>query len=116
MQENNKKTGLAQEERAAEYLEKKGFRVLERNFYTKFGEIDIIARDGDYLVFVEVKYRSGQRGGHPLEAVGKRKQQHIKQAAQYYLLRYGIPEDTPCRFDVIGILREEITHIEDAFL
>ena len=116
MQKSSKKIGLTQEQIAAEYLKKKGCHILEQNFYTKFGEIDMIVRDGTYLVFVEVKYRSTQRGGHPLEAVDSRKQIRIRKAAQLYLLRHKMPEDTPCRFDVVGILRDEIIHIENAFM
>ncbi len=111
----SKKIGFAYEKMAAEYLEKKGCRILEQNFYTKVGEIDLIVRDGAYLVFVEVKYRSDQRGGHPLEAVDARKQKRIKRAAYVYLMRHGYPENTPCRFDVVGILRDEIMHVENAF-
>jgi len=111
----SKKIGFAYEQVAAEYLEKMGYSILKRNFYTKFGELDMIARDGKYLVFVEVKFRSGDRGGHPLEAVDKRKQMRMKKAAQFYLLRYGFPENTPCRFDVVGILKEEIFYIKNAF-
>lgn len=111
----SKEIGTAYEALAAEYLKGKGYRIIKQNFFTKSGEIDMIARDGAYLVFVEVKYRSSQRGGHPLEAVDIRKQKRIRRAAQYYLLRYGCPENTPCRFDVVGILQEEIIHIENAF-
>lgn len=113
--DQSKKIGLAYEQIAAEYLEKKGYRILKRNFYTRFGEIDIIARDKAYLVFVEVKYRKEQKGGHPLEVVDIRKQIKLKKAAQFYLLRYGLGENIPCRFDVIGILKKEIFHIENAF-
>lgn len=111
----SKKIGLAYEQVAVEYLERKGCRVLNRNFYTKFGEVDIIVSDGEYLVFVEVKYRTDRKGGHPLEVVDVKKQMRIKKAAQFYLLRYGFSENTPCRFDVIGILKDEIFHIENAF-
>ena len=111
----NKRLGLAYEQKAAEYLEKKGFQILERNYYTRCGEIDLIVRDGAYLVFVEVKYRASQRGGHPLEAVDARKQRRLRRAAALYLLRCGYPENTPCRFDVVGILGEEIFHVENAF-
>lgn len=111
----SRKTGFVYEKKAAEYLQAKGYRVLVQNFYTKFGEIDMIARDGKYLVFIEVKYRSTERGGHPLEMVDARKQNRIRKAAQFYLLRYGFPENEPCRFDVVGILGDEVMHIENAF-
>lgn len=114
--EESRRTGFAYEKKAAEYLAQKGYRILKQNFYTKFGEIDVIARDGRYLVFVEVKYRSSQRGGHPLETVDGKKQNRIKKAALFYLLRYGLPENTPCRFDVVGILGDQVVHIENAFM
>ncbi len=113
--ENRRRTGARYEQQAAEYLEKKGYRILERNFYTRSGEIDIVARDGRYLVFLEVKYRKDIRDGHPLEAVDVRKQERIRQAARFFLLRSGYGEETPCRFDVIGILGGELLHVEDAF-
>lgn len=114
MQES-REIGAAYEKRAAEYLEKQGCCILKQNFYTRSGEIDMIVKDGEYLVFVEVKYRSSQRGGHPLEAVNLRKQKRIRRAAQFYLLRYGYPENTMSRFDVVGILQDEIVHIKNAF-
>lgn len=112
---NRRRIGAEYEELAAEYLKKKGFRILERNFYTKAGEIDLVARDGRYLVFVEVKYRRDAREGDPLEAVNSRKQGRIRRAAQVYLKLHHLGEDTPCRFDVVGILGEAVTHVEDAF-
>lgn len=107
--------GYLQEEKAAEYLKQKGYRILKQNFYSRYGEIDIIAKDRDYLVFVEVKYRRNKRAGHPLEAVDLRKQRRICRTADWFLCRYGYKEGCPCRFDVIGITEEGITHIENAF-
>lgn len=107
--------GFLYEGIAAEYLKKKGYQIITQNFYTRFGELDLIARDGLYLVFVEVKYRADRRGGHPLEAVDRNKMRRIRRSAQFYLMRYGFPETTPCRFDVVGILGEEVVHIENAF-
>lgn len=107
--------GFLYEGMAAEYLKKKGYQIVARNFYTRSGELDLIARDGVYLVFVEVKYRANRWGGHPLEAVDRNKKRRIRGAAQFYLLRHGFPETTPCRFDVVGILGDEIVHIENAF-
>ena len=112
---NHRRTGAIYEQLAAEYLEQKGYRVLERNYYTRAGEIDLIARDGRYLVFVEVKYRKNDGEGHPLEAVDSRKQGRIRRAAQAYLYVHHLPQDTPCRFDVVGILGETVLHVEDGF-
>lgn len=113
---NCRRRGAQYENLAAEYLEREGLKILQRNFYSYFGEVDLVARDGKYLVFVEVKYRQNSSGGHPLEAVGARKRQRICRTADYYCLRNGYDEETPCRFDVVGILGQEIIHIRDAFL
>lgn len=111
---NQRQTGAAYEEKAANYLISQGFRILERNFYTHFGEIDIIAEEGDALVFVEVKYRRNLTNGYPQEAVTSGKKRKIILSARYYLYRTR-REDCICRFDVIAIVGEEITHIKDAF-
>lgn len=108
--------GYLQEQKAEDYLREKGFQILKRNFYSRYGEIDIIAKDGKYIVFVEVKYRKNPKVGHPLEAVDIRKQKRICKTADWFCKRYGYQEDTPCRFDVIGITMEDIQYIENAFL
>lgn len=112
---SNRRRGAEYEELAADYLQERGLEILQRNFSSRFGEIDIIAREGRYLVFVEVKYRAPNSGGHPLEAVDVRKQRRIGKTADFYLLRYGYGEDTPCRFDVVGILGEKMIHLRNAF-
>lgn len=113
--EKNKRTvGTSYEQTAGMYLRQKGLQILEYNYRCRFGEIDIIAKDNDYIVFCEVKYRNGCKSGHPLEAVDGRKQAVISKCAQYYLWTSGNLE-MPCRFDVIGILDEEIFHIQNAF-
>ncbi len=113
---NNRVTGEEKEQLAIDFLRKKGYFIIESNFRVRQAEIDIIARDGSTIVFVEVKYRSSTTQGHPLEAVDCRKQQKISRAALSYLSRNKISLDnTSIRFDVIGILGKEITHIENAF-
>lgn len=87
---------------------------MARNFRCKSGEIDLIARDGRYLVFVEVKYRSSTGQGSASAAVDWHKQRRISQAAQFFLLRYGYGEP-PCRFDVIAIDGQQIQWIKNAF-
>ena len=116
MQENRnrRKTGTDYERAAGFYLEQEGWKILEYNYRSRNGEIDIVARDGEYLVFCEVKYRSDGKKGSPLEAVDARKQQRIRRAALYYLTEHG-KSDVPCRFDVIGIEGTKVTHIRDAF-
>ena len=110
----SRRRGMYYENLAAEYLQQKGFQILHRNFCSRVGEIDLVARQEEYLVFVEVKYRR-RGGGHPLEAVGARKQRRICRTADYYCLCYGYQENTPCRFDVVGFVGNEMIHIEDAF-
>lgn len=112
---NKRKVGGGYEEMAAAYLAEQGLAVLEKNYRDRRGEIDIIARDGRYLVFVEVKYRSNAKKGAPAEAVGYYKQQRIRATAAYYLYSHHLGENTPCRFDVISILGEYICQIRDAF-
>ena len=102
---------------ASDYLKEKGYKILEVNYKNKIGEIDIIAQDRDYIVFVEVKARLSQKFGHPLDAIYERKHQKIHAVASLYLVqkrKYG----KPCRFDAISILgleNPEIRHIIDAF-
>ncbi|MBO5387921.1 MAG: YraN family protein [Lachnospiraceae bacterium] len=113
---NKRKTGTDYEELAVNYLEKKKYFIIERNFQVRQAEIDIIARDDNTIVFIEVKYRTTRGSGHPLEAVTIQKQKRICHAALFYMNRNKIsPENTSIRFDVIGILGDEITHIENAF-
>ena len=111
---NRRETGTQYEERAAEYLIAQNYQILERNYRIRSGEIDIIARDGTVLVFIEVKYRKNDESGNPLEAVDIRKKRKIIKVARYYLYqkKYG---DVPCRFDVIGICGSHIEHMKDAF-
>lgn len=112
---NKRQIGSGYEEQAAEFLQRAGMQILHRNFRTRAGEIDLVARDGSCLVFVEVKYRRDSRMGTALEAVDLRKQGMIIKTARYYLLRFGYSADTPCRFDVVGITGNEITYVKDAF-
>ena len=100
-----------------QFLKDKGYNIIELNHKNKVGEIDIIAQDKDYLVFVEVKARLSRAFGDPLEAVDYRKQQKIRQVAELYLIMKR-KTNVNCRFDVVSILGDEnpeITHIENAF-
>ena len=112
--QNKRRTGGCYEAAAAAYLEKQGLVILRKNYRCRSGEIDLIARDGTCLVFVEVKYRTTDRYGSPLEAVNVRKQQTIRKVAEVYLLTR---KQTDCevRFDVVGICGDDIRHIKDAF-
>lgn len=114
MKKNTRKTGYQYEEVAVKYLEEKRYQIVEQNFYTHHGEIDIIAMEHDTIVFVEVKYRSTLRNGYPEEAVNPVKQMRIRKSAEYYLYKTGKLNEK-CRFDVIAITKERISHIKDAF-
>lgn len=111
----NKRTiGNEYEDRAVRYLENSGYVIVERNFYCKQGEVDIIAKDKEYLVFVEVKYRRDTKKGYPTEAVNYRKKQRIIKAVKYYLYKNRY-DNQSVRFDVISITGNEIELIKDAF-
>lgn len=112
---NNRAKGTVYEKRAVLFLQKNGYEILERNFYTKFGEIDIIARKDGYLIFVEVKYRKNNHSGNALEAVTPLKQRRILSSAKVYLYTTKYNMDVPCRFDVVAFQGEEIVHIKNAF-
>ena len=115
MGQNKRKLGGSYEDQAASFLQKQGLLILEHNFRCKRGEIDLIARDGRYLVFVEVKYRGFKCTGSALEAVDLHKQRMICKAAEYYLLTKCHSFEVPCRFDVVGFDGEQIHWIQDAF-
>lgn len=115
-------TGERGEELAARLLAGKGYEVLERNYRTRYGEIDLIARHGDTLVFVEVKARRGTGFGDPLEAITPRKQEQVRLMAEQYLAQKGeaFAEDfAQMRFDAVGILLGsrggKVRHVRDAF-
>lgn len=106
--------GSQAEELACRYLENKNYQILERNFTCRSGEIDIIALDRDYIVFIEVKYRKDKSFGDPREAVGFYKQKTMTKVASYYLL-INQAHNHNSRFDVMAILGEEIQLIQNAF-
>ena len=112
---NKRSVGSSYEALAERYLETQGYRILEKNYRCRQGEIDLIAMDGEYRVFVEVKYRKDERNGSPLESVDPRKQRRISRTASWYLMCHPETYRMPCRFDVVGIEGERITLIRDAF-
>lgn len=111
---NLRQTGTRYEHLAGSYLAQHGYRILQFNFRCRYAEIDIVAEDGDTLVFCEVKYRKGKNILSSLEAVDFRKQERISRAALFYMTVHHITE-VPCRFDVIGITDTQIRHIKNAF-
>lgn len=106
--------GQRGEDAAIEHLKQHGYTILDRNFRSRFGEIDVIAWDGEYVAFIEVKARKDYAFGTPREAVNWHKQQTIIKCAEYWLFknkRVGVP----VRFDVVEVLPDKINHIVDAF-
>lgn len=112
---NKRLVGARQEQKAVEYLKEHEYQIMECNFRCRTGEIDVVANNNGYLVFVEVKYRKSSSMGLPEEAVDYKKMKRISRTAQFYLLKNHIPSDKPCRFDVITILDKDISLIQNAF-
>jgi putative endonuclease len=112
-------TGKIGEELATKYLLEKGYKIIDRNFSCKQGEIDIIALDKDYYVFVEVKTRTNEHYGKPREAVDEKKKKHIYLSAQYYVNLKHI-ENRPIRIDIIEVYKRKnkyyLNHIKNAVL
>ncbi len=111
--------GREGESAAIAFLKKKGYRILEKNFRSKVGEIDIIAEQAGVIVFIEVKARSDHKFGHPFDALTPIKQKKIVQTAQSFLVRKRIA-DKPMRFDVVALTSDpsdswEIELLENAF-
>lgn len=116
--------GKAGEKAAANYLKRLGYRILARGHRQRLGEIDLIALDGKWIVFVEVKTWASSQGGDPSQAVDARKQEKLTRAALIYLKRHGLLEQ-PARFDVVSIiwpsspntvkLEPTIRHFKNAF-
>jgi putative endonuclease len=93
--------GAAIEQVAAQWLGERGLTLITQNHHVKGGELDLVMRDGNILVFVEVKHRTTVRYGHPLETVTYQKQQRLVRAARLYIARCGT--SSPCRFDILAI-------------
>ena len=94
--------GISGEDLACRELERRGYAVLARRYRTRFGEIDIVCRDGPTIVFVEVKARTSGRYGEPAEAVTLHKQARVTAMAEDYLARRRL-HGVPCRFDVVAV-------------
>lgn len=120
MNSSSTETGHAGEELACNLLYEKGFQIVQRNYhYHNQGEIDIIALDGNTLVFIEVKYRKNLEYGEPEEGITRGKMKQIRKLAEAYLYENNI-QDVNCRFDVVAILQmegndPEIRYYSDAF-
>lgn len=106
--------GATSEDRAVSYLVRQGYRIVERNYRCKVGELDVVARDGSTLVFVEVRSRHSAKFGSALEAVGPRKRRKVTRVAMAYLA-WRRPRFDSARFDVVAITGDELVHIKDAW-
>jgi len=118
MKDPRRQLGDAGEDLAAKVLKKQGYKILERNYVTPIGEIDIIARHQGDLVFIEVKTRRSNKFAEPRDAVNPAKQARLQRLADYYLQRKRLGE-VEMRFDVVGIIMNEgkpqVEIIQDAF-
>ena len=115
--DRRKRAGNYGEAAAAGYIEAKGYEILVRNYRAFGGEIDIVAKSGDYVVFIEVKYRKQLAYGRPVDAITEKKRRSLIAAAYGYLAENGRGDEN-CRFDIIEVFGREqlhINHIENAF-
>jgi putative endonuclease len=118
MKDARRTLGDRGEDLAAAALKKQGYKILARNYITPLGEIDLVARQGKTVVFVEVKTRTGHGYGSPQEAVHPAKQARLRRLAEYYLKQQRL-QSAPVRFDVVGIIiadeGPQVEIIQDAF-
>lgn len=117
---NRKSLGRQGEEATERFLAKQGYKIIDRNFHTRWGELDIIAQDGDTVVFTEVKTRTESDFAQPEESVTITKQDHLRKAAELWLLENYQGELPACRFDVVSVTldkegKAKIEHFPDAF-
>ena len=104
---NKRELGDVRETLACRYLEEQGARIIKRNYRCRLGEIDIIAKDGAYLCFIEVKYRSDDKFGEPEAAVNYKKQKRICKVSKFYLYSNYKSTDIPIRYDVVAISQSD---------
>lgn len=111
-------TGKTGEDVAIKYLMQKEYKIIERNFFCKQGELDIVAKDKKELIFIEVKTRKNKAYGRPIDAITSYKQKHIIKSIEYYLFKYKL-ENIPIRIDVIEVYEKGenkyfVNHIKNA--
>ncbi len=111
---NKRRSGNLGEDLATAYLRNRGYTILERNYARSGGEIDVIAREGSVLAFVEVKARTTVRYGTPAEAVNRTKRMRILRTAMRYISEHNL-DDVAMRFDILELLPDEINLIRNAF-
>ncbi len=112
---NKRSVGSRYEDKAVSFLNANGVRIIERNFRSRFGEIDIVGHDGSYYIFCEVKYRKTGAAGDPALAVDRHKQYKISRVADYFRVLRKLKDGDNVRFDVIAILDDEIKWYKNAF-
>lgn len=112
---NKRVIGGYREEIAKDYLIQQGYKIIDRNFSCKSGEIDIIAKDKEYLCFIEVKYRKNSKYGEASESINYKKQQKLYKCANIYIMANGFGANQNYRFDVVAIEGEKIELIKNAF-
>jgi len=116
---HNQEIGKIGEEEACKYLQSSNYKILDRNFLSQNGEIDIIAKNNEEYIFVEVKTRMSRNYGKPIDAVDKNKQKHIIDATKYYVYKNSL-ENQNIRFDIIEVYINKsnklINHIKNAFI
>lgn len=111
---NTRAEGVTEEQTVCEYMKRRGMRILERNFICHGGEADIIARDGAYIVFTEVKSRNSDKYGMGAEAVTLTKRRRLIHTARCYLYMHRLT-DADVRFDIAVVTRGEVEYLEGAF-
>jgi len=112
---NKRKLGSEKEAEACRHLKDAGYTILERNFYCRAGEIDIIAKDKEVLCFIEVKYRGTMSQGGAAAAVTPAKQRAVSKAALFYLMKHNMSTDVAMRFDVVSVDGDDYRIIKNAF-
>ncbi len=112
---NKREIGTEGEDRATTSLKKEGYRIIEKNFRSPFGELDIVAEEGGYLVFVEVKKRNSPVFGTSLHAINNTKKKHMIKTAMFYMKTHRC-FDRRVRFDVVGIDSENVKIVKHAFM
>lgn len=112
---SKREEGQQGEDTAIGTLKRKGYKILERNYRNRFGEIDIVAEEGGYLVFIEVKKRNTAAFGDPFHAINAAKRRHIIRSAMFYLKANRCFE-RKIRFDVVGVDREDVKIVKHAFM
>ena len=116
--DNKRERGNRGEDLAADFLQREGYEIITRNYICPIGEIDLIAREGNCLVFVEVRSKTSRRFGTPAESITSAKEKRLRKLANYYLVRE-VGKEVPCRFDLVSIEKEgseySLNHIKGMF-